>query len=934
MQSKPIILAVDGMTDSLALLVKVLTLEGYHVLPADSGELALTSIASHLPDLILLDIRMQDMSGLEVCRQLKAQEKTKAIPIIMISAIAEPQEWIDGFRLGAVDYVSKPFRTKELLARVKIQLQLSQVRVALEEKSTELIQANQQMTEELIERKIMEDSLRESEERFRMIFESSDDAILETTVDGNVITANPAACRILMRTEAEICKDNRKGLVDQSDPRLASALAKREKTGRFREELTLLRGNGETFEAEVTSVIYKSSQGQEKTCIIFRDITNRNLVEVALRASEVKYRRLFESAKDGILILDSETGMIEDVNPYLMELLGYTHEAFLGKKIWELGFFKDLIANEVNFLELQQKEYVRYENMPLETVDGRKIEVEFVSNVYLVDNKKVIQCNIRNITERVVAEKALRISENQYRRLFESAKDGILILDAETGMIVDVNQFLVDLLGFSHEVFLGKRVWELGFFKDIIANQENFMELQQNEYVRYENMPLETADKRTIDVEFVSNVYLVNNKKVIQCNIRDISIRMNAIRELKHSDALLRQSEERYSKAFQTSPYAIAITHPETSKFIEVNDAFYKITGYSKEEVFGNSSLGLDLWVDTEERKRIVETLRAGNAIVGREVVFKVKGGRNITCLFSAQIVKINNEQLILSSIDDITELKQLTTQRIRLEQELNKQFHLSQVGLLASGITHNLRSPLGIITMQASLMQLTLNSQLESTTSQTNGHRSSIEQTLSGLDNILLGTTRIEEIINEIMQYHLINSKDSSGIVDLNQIIMTDTALLKADLDLKHNIQFTVSLHDSPLHVHAKGSEIGQCFLNLVSNARDALFNIKHRVINISSGKTESEKTVWFSVHDNGCGILPDALARLGEPFYTTKGQDETAKGHGSGTGLGIYSIKQILNKHGGKLNISSVPGETTFTVVLPESVLPVNFSIEPVRR
>jgi PAS domain S-box-containing protein len=121
---------------------------------------------------------------------------------------------------------------------------------------------------------------------------------------------------------------------------------------------------------------------------------------VALRASEVKYRRLFEAAKDGILILDAETGMIADVNPFLIELLGLSQEDFLGKTIWELGFISDIVANRANFLQLQQKGYVRYEDMPLEAADGRRHDVEFVSNVYEVNNRKVIQCNIRDITER------------------------------------------------------------------------------------------------------------------------------------------------------------------------------------------------------------------------------------------------------------------------------------------------------------------------------------------------------------------------------------------------------------------------------------------------------------------------------------------------------------------------------------------------------
>ncbi len=129
--------------------------------------------------------------------------------------------------------------------------------------------------------------------------------------------------------------------------------------------------------------------------ITFSDITTNKLAIEAMSISETRYRRLFESAKEGILILDAETGKIKDVNPYLVELLSYSKEQFLEKAIWEIGFLKDIIANKDKFSELQQKEHVRYENLPLETARGRKISVEFISNVYLIAHIKVIQCFIR-----------------------------------------------------------------------------------------------------------------------------------------------------------------------------------------------------------------------------------------------------------------------------------------------------------------------------------------------------------------------------------------------------------------------------------------------------------------------------------------------------------------------------------------------------------
>jgi PAS domain S-box-containing protein len=138
--------------------------------------------------------------------------------------------------------------------------------------------------------------------------------------------------------------------------------------------------------------------------------------EEALKASETRYRRLFEAAQDGVLILNAETGQIDDVNPFLTAMLGYTYEELIGKKLWEIGAFKNIEKSKTALTRLQYKGYVRYEDLPLATKDGREIDVEFVSNTYTVNHHKVIQCNIRDITIRKRAEKELLKAHEELER--------------------------------------------------------------------------------------------------------------------------------------------------------------------------------------------------------------------------------------------------------------------------------------------------------------------------------------------------------------------------------------------------------------------------------------------------------------------------------------------------------------------------------------
>ncbi len=498
---------------------------------------------------------------------------------------------------------------------------------------------------------------------------------------------------------------------------------------------------------------------------------------------------------------------------------------------------------------------------------------------------------------------ALRYSESRYRRLFETARDGIILLNADTATIDDLNPYLLELLGYSRAECLGKKLWELGAFADIAASMEMFSLLQEKGYARYQNLPLKTLAGREVPVEVVSNSYDCEGTRVIQCNIRDISAQVAAERVLQEFKAIVDGSED------------AIISKSLTGIIKSWNAGAERLFGYCAQEAVG-APISILIPPDLKnEEDRILCRLREGERIEHFETRRVHKNGSLIDVSLTISPIRDNGGAVVGASkiARNLSARKQAEAVRRSLESQLRESQKMEAMGTLAGGIAHDFNNILATILGNLELVR-------EDTLQNPRVSRSIAE--------IHKAAGRARDLVQQILSFSRRQPLERK-VISLDAVVEESVRLLRATLP--SGVHINVFCEPGTPAVMADANQIEQVLLNLAGNSMQAAEGGSQRIdIRLDTALLDGSlaadaaalaamhlsapaPVVRLSVSDVGPGMDEATLARIFEPFFTTKPM-------GEGTGLGLSVVQGIVQAHEGAVVVRSEIGRgTTFKIYLP---------------
>ena len=609
--------------------------------------------------------------------------------------------------------------------------------------------------------------------------------------------------------------------------------------------------------------------------------------EQAIRASELRYRRLFETAQDGILILDADTGQVVDANPFMKDLLGYSQEEFLGRKLWEIGPFKGEAASKITFGELQCKDRIRYEALPLETKEGRRVEVEFISNAYLVDEKKLIQCNIRDITERKKSEDQLLWKTAFFEAQVHSSVDGILVVDSAGKMILQ-NQRMVDLWNipkeFAEEDDDRRR---LEWVTNQVKNPQEFSD--QVSYL-YANPDAVTHN----ELELKNGNFFDRYSAPVRGKDGKRYGRIWAFRDITKR----KRDEARFLRLVDSNVQGVIFWNTK-GEITGANDAFLRMVRFTRDDLLAGRINWLARtppeYVDLD--RHCMEEIAIRGDCAPYEKEFIRKDGSRVHILVGAAAFEDSPEEGVCFVLD--------LTDRKKLEHQFLRAQRMESIGTLAGGIAHDLNNILAPILMSIGVLKT----------------MSDPKQAAAILETIEVSAQRGADIVRQVLSFA--RGMEGERIEVQPKHLLADVENIIKDTFPK-DIQLQFSVPEDTWTILGDPTQVHQILLNLCVNARDAMPNGGKLTISVENCVLDEQyaamhleskpgRYVKINVADSGLGMQPDLLDKIFEPFFTTK---EINKG----TGLGLSTVMAIVKSHHGAINVYSEPGNgTIFRVYLP---------------
>ena len=571
---KPLILIVDDQPDNISLLSLILENSGYEVEGIIDGKKAITFCQEQLPDLILLDIMMPGMNGYEVCCLLKSAAQTCDIPIIFLSALNDVNDKIKAFEVGGVDYITKPFKSAEILARLSTHLKIYNFQKELQAK-------NQLLEKEITERNRVQEELTTSENELNFLLDSLKQLILVLDSNGQVIRVAGSVEEILEQRDTQIKKTFLFDALtqEQIDLFLQSVQESLEQKKVIDYEFSLI------IKGEEKCLSCSTSPISDHTVItIVRDITASKEAEIALRLEEEKFRAAFQSSPNLIGIYQFKDGLCLDVNKTFLKVTGYTRDEVVGKFSQAQEFVENIHRGEEFKKTLEETGRIDNYEVKFKTKYGEERTGLLSAQFILIQGEICILTTINDITDRKILEDKFWQTQRFLESILENLPLALFTKDIKNDFrFVLWNKTAEEIFGLSRAEVINQNDYD--FFPKNQADFFRSKDLELLEKRQLIDIPEETVDSHSLGRIYLRTIKLpIFNDRGEVTHLLCISENITARKEAEAKMRLL-------ERAIEASSNGIFISEPHQgdNPIIYVNPAFEILTGYTAEDAIGKN---------------------------------------------------------------------------------------------------------------------------------------------------------------------------------------------------------------------------------------------------------------------------------------------------------------------------------------------------------